>query len=46
MSHADIAQQLSISQDNVAKRLQQARQILKKHLSDKYFAGLKTDSNH
>lgn len=42
MSHADIAQQLSISQDNVAKRLQEAKQILKKSL-DKYFAGLQTE---
>ena len=42
MSHADIGKQLSISQDNVAKRLQEARQILKKSL-DKYFAGLNTE---
>ncbi len=42
MSHADIAQQLSISQDNVAKRLQEAKQTLKRSL-DKYFAGLQTE---
>ncbi|MGK7876161.1 MAG: RNA polymerase sigma factor [Xenococcaceae cyanobacterium] len=41
MSCADIARELSISQDNVSKRLQQARQILKKHLG-KYFSGLNT----
>lgn len=39
MSHGDIGKQLSISQGNVAKRLQEARQILKKSLG-KYFAGL------
>ncbi len=42
MSHADIGKQLSISQDNVAKRLQEAKQILKRSL-DKYFAGLETE---
>ena len=42
MSHADIAQQLSISSDNVAKRIQQAKQILKQRLC-KYFAGLNTE---
>lgn len=42
MSHADIAQQLSISPDNVAKRLQQAKQILKQRLCE-YFAGLNTE---
>ncbi|MEM7593009.1 MAG: sigma-70 family RNA polymerase sigma factor, partial [Cyanobacteria bacterium P01_A01_bin.83] len=41
MSHADIAQQLSISPDNVAKRLQEAKQILQKHL-DQYLAGSNT----
>lgn len=44
MSHADIARQLSISQANVAKRLQQARQILRKHLCQ-YFSGLNTVAN-
>ncbi len=44
MSHADIARQLLISQDNVSKRLQQAKQILKKHLC-KYFSGLNTVAN-
>ena len=42
MSHADIAQQLSISPDNVAKRVQQAKQILKQRLC-KYFSGLNTE---
>ena len=41
MSLADIAEKLSISVDNVAKRLQQARQMLKKQLRQ-YFAGLNT----
>ncbi|MEM9506146.1 MAG: RNA polymerase sigma factor [Cyanobacteria bacterium P01_E01_bin.35] len=41
MSHAEIARQLSISLDNVAKRLQQAKQIIKQRLC-KYFAGLNT----
>ena len=41
MSHADIGKKLSISQANVAKRLQKARQILKRNLSQ-YFAGLST----
>ena len=41
MSLADITEKLSISQDNVAKRLQQARQILKKQLCQ-YFSGLNT----
>ena len=39
MSCADIARRLSISQNNVSKRLQQAKQILKKQLC-KYFSGL------
>ena len=42
MSHTDIAQQLSISTDNVAKRLQQAKQILKQRLCQ-YFRGLNTE---
>lgn len=42
MSYADIAQQLAISEDNVAKRIQQAKQILKQRLR-KYFAGLNTE---
>ena len=41
MSYADIGRELSISQDNVVKRLQQARKILKKHLC-RYFSGLNT----
>ncbi len=41
MSYADIAKKLSISQDNVVKRVQQARQILKKQLRQ-YLSGLKT----
>lgn len=41
MSHADVGQQLSISPANVAKRLQQAKQKLKKHLQQ-YWAGLNT----
>ncbi len=41
MSHADIGQQLSISPDNVAKRLQFGKQILQKHLNQ-YLAGLNT----
>lgn len=41
MCHADIGKKLSISQANVAKRLQKARQILKRNLSQ-YFAGLST----
>lgn len=44
MSQADIARQLSISQDNVSKRLQQAKQILKKYLCQ-YFSGLNTVAN-
>ena len=42
MSHADIARKLSISTDNVAKRLQQAKQILKQRLCE-YLAGLNTE---
>lgn len=42
MSQADIARKLSISTDNVAKRLQQAKQILKQRLCE-YFAGLNTE---
>ena len=41
MSYADIGKELSISQDNVSKRLQQAKQILKKQLCQ-YFSGLNT----
>ncbi|MGK7893452.1 MAG: RNA polymerase sigma factor [Xenococcus sp. (in: cyanobacteria)] len=42
MSQADIARKLSISTDNVAKRLQQAKQILKQRLCE-YLAGLNTE---
>lgn len=41
MSQVDIGKQLSISQPNVARRLQKARQILKLNLSQ-YFAGQST----
>lgn len=43
MSHADISKKLAISPSNVAKRLQSAKQILKKSL-DKYRAGLETEN--
>ena len=43
MSHAEIARKLSISTDNVTKRLQQAKQILKQQLSE-YLAGLNTEN--
>ncbi|MDJ0597940.1 MAG: RNA polymerase sigma factor [Crocosphaera sp.] len=42
MSHADIGKELTISQGNVAKRLQEGRQILKKSLG-KYFTGSNTE---
>lgn len=41
MSYADIAKKLIISQDNLGKRLQQARQILKTQLKQ-YHCGLDT----
>ncbi|MGB5971353.1 MAG: RNA polymerase sigma factor [Spirulinaceae cyanobacterium] len=41
MSYADIGAELAISQDNVAKRLQQAKQVLKKRLCQ-YLAGFNT----
>lgn len=41
-SHADISKKLLISPDNVAKRLQQAKQALRQDL-EKYFAGLNTE---
>ena len=41
MSHTDIGQKLSISQANVAKRLQQAKLSLRKSLC-RYFSGLNT----
>ncbi len=37
-SYQDIAKQLTLSEENVRKRIQQARKILKKHLK-KYLAG-------
>ena len=43
MSYQEIAQQLALSNDNVRKRVQQARTILKKRLN-KYFAGLDNSS--
>ena len=39
MSYTDIAQQLALSQDNVYKRIQQARAILQKQLN-RYLSGL------
>ena len=39
MSYPEIAQQLALSQDNVYKRIQQAREILQKRLNN-YFYGL------
>lgn len=39
MSYPDIAQQLALSNDNVRKRVQQARTILQQQLN-KYFSGL------
>jgi len=43
MSYQDIAQQLALSNDNVRKRVQQARTILQKRLN-KYFSGLDDSS--
>lgn len=39
MSYQDIAKQLALSNDNIRKRLQQAREILQKHLNN-YLSGL------
>lgn len=39
LSYQDIAQQLALSTANVRKRIQQAREILQKHLN-KYLSGL------